>query len=153
QPAAQQVRSRQAHEIATGQGIVIAVIDTGITFDHPALRDRIATPHYNFVDNNDDATDRPGGMGFGHGTFVSGILALLAPDARIMPLRALDSEGRGHVFNIAKAIYFAVQNGARVINMSFGMDGRSELIERAIEAARDVNRDATRPVIFVASAG
>jgi subtilisin family serine protease len=150
QSALTQVNAAGAHQLATGRDVVVAVIDTGITFDHPALASRITKPYYDFVDDDDDPIDEPGGEGYGHGTFVAGLIALLAPDAAIMPLRALDADGQGNVFNIAKAIYFAVNNGARVINMSFGMDRPSEFIRRAIDYAC---HDSPNTVALVASAG
>ncbi|MCI0660566.1 MAG: S8 family serine peptidase [Acidobacteria bacterium] len=60
----------------------------------------------------------------GHGTFVAGLIALTATKAKIIPLRAFGNDGRGTSFDIAKAIRFATDAGADVINMSFGMRRR-----------------------------
>lgn len=73
---------------------------------------------------------------FGHGTMVAGIVRLVAPGARIMPLRVFNGEGSAHVFDIIRAIYYAVDHGADVINMSFSMEQSSIALRRAIRYAR-----------------
>jgi len=125
----------EAQRISRGLGVRVAVIDTGIDFNHPLFAGRIAYPNYDFVDNDGDPQEVPGGMGYGHGTFISGLILLTAPGAEIMPLRAFGSDGIGTSFNVAKAIRFAADNGAQVINMSFGLLGSDELIEDALEYA------------------
>src|SRR5258708_7457713 len=62
---------------------------------------------------------QPQYQAFGHGTMVSGIIHLVAPTAQIMPLKAFNVDGSGYLSDILRASYFAVQNGARVVNMSF----------------------------------
>jgi len=83
----------------------------------------------------------------GHGTMVAGILAVMAPDAMIMPLRAFDDKGCGTTYNIAKAVKYAVSHGAQVINMSFGISGQTQTLKKSIQEA--VNAGIT----VVASAG
>jgi len=83
----------------------------------------------------------------GHGTMVAGILAVMAPDAMIMPLRAFDDKGCGTTYNIAKAVKYAVSHGAQVINMSFGISGQTQTLKKTIGEA--VNAGVT----VVASAG
>ncbi len=84
---------------------------------------------------------------FGHGTMVSGIVHLVAPAAYIMPLKAFKADGTGYLSDILRAIYFAVQNGARVINMSFSFSTYSH------EAANAIKFATRHQVICVASAG
>src|SRR6266481_4737398 len=84
---------------------------------------------------------------FGHGTMVSGIVHLVAPTAYIMPLKAFKADGTGYLSDILRAIYFAVQNGARVINMSFSFSTYSH------EAANAIKFATRHQVICVASAG
>jgi subtilisin family serine protease len=84
---------------------------------------------------------------FGHGTMVAGIIHLVAPTAQIMPLKAFSANGSGYLSDILRAIYFAVQNGASVINMSFSLYGYSEELGRATKFA------TTHQLICVASAG
>ena len=84
---------------------------------------------------------------FGHGTMVSGLIHLVAPTARIMPLKAFKSDGSANLSDIVRAIYFAVNNGARVINMSFSSPTDSPSIVTAMQYAWSHN------VICVASGG
>lgn len=135
QPSVLRLRLAEAQRITRGWGVRVAVIDTGVDFNHPLFAGRIAYPNYDFVDNDGNPQEIPGGIGYGHGTFVSGLISLTAPGATIMPLRAFSSDGSGTSFNIAKAIRFATDNGAQVINMSFGLLERDKLIEDALEYA------------------
>jgi subtilisin family serine protease len=84
---------------------------------------------------------------FGHGTMVSGIIHLVSPTALIMPLKAFKADGTGHLSDVLRAIYFAVQNYARVINMSFSISTYSGEMAAAIKFAD------RHQVICVASAG
>ena len=84
---------------------------------------------------------------FGHGTMVAGLVRLVAPGARIMPLRAFDAAGTANMFDIVRAIYFAVDHGAQVINMSFSTE------EYSAELARAVNYAHRNGVVAVAAAG
>ena len=90
---------------------------------------------------------QPQYQAFGHGTMVSGIVHLVAPTAYIMPLKAFKADGTGYLSDILRAIYFAVQNGARVINMSFSFSTYSH------EAADAIKFATRHQVICVASAG
>jgi subtilisin family serine protease len=84
---------------------------------------------------------------YGHGTLSAGIIAAIAPEAMIMPLRVFDENGSADVFMIAKAIRFAVKHGAQVINMSFGTHADSAVLRSAITFALERN------VTLTASAG
>jgi thermitase len=84
---------------------------------------------------------------FGHGTMVAGLVHLVAPTARIMPLKAFRADGTSTVFDVVRAIHYAVENGARVINMSFSATAVSPEIAHAINFA------TSSGVICVASAG
>jgi len=90
---------------------------------------------------------QPQYQAFGHGTMVSGIVHLVAPTAYIMPLKAFKADGTGYLSDILRAIYFAAQNGARVINMSFSFSTYSH------EAADAIKFATRHQVICVASAG
>jgi len=90
---------------------------------------------------------QPQYQAFGHGTMVSGIIHLVAPTAQIMPLKAFNVDGTGYLSDILRAIYFAVQNGARVINMSFSFTTYSHEVATALKFA------TRHRVICVASAG
>jgi len=84
---------------------------------------------------------------YSHGTLCAGIIAVVAPDSMIMPLRVFDDQGSADLFNIAKAIRYAVQQGAQIINMSFGTLQNSQAIKSAINFALSNN------IVLVASAG
>jgi subtilisin family serine protease len=84
---------------------------------------------------------------FGHGTMVSSLVHLVAPTARVMPLKAFHANGTGSTYDVIRAIYYAVEAGVRVINMSFSMDDPSDELLAAISYAN------SRRVICVASAG
>ena len=84
---------------------------------------------------------------FGHGTMVSGLIHLVAPTARIMPLKAFHSDGTANLSDIVRAIYYAVDNGAKVINMSFSSHTQYASLTAAIAYATSQN------VICVASGG
>ena len=91
--------------------------------------------------------NQPQYQAFGHGTMVSGIIHLVAPTALIMPLKAFNADGTGYLSDVLSAIYFAVQNGANVINMSFSFSTYS------VELAKALKYATRHRVICVASAG
>ena len=92
-------------------------------------------------------TNGPPPDAFGHGTMVAGLVHLVAPTAEIMPLTAFTANGDSNLFNIVRAIYYAVDHDARVINMSFSMEHDSRAVAEAIKYATD------HGVITVAAAG
>ncbi|QIN80460.1 S8 family serine peptidase [Rubrobacter marinus] len=155
-----------ANGISRGAGAVVAILDTGVQQGHPDLRDSLV-PGYDFVDDEPNPEEEPEGTMTGHGTHVAGIVHLAAPDAKIMPLRVLDAEGRGNVFVIAEAVQRAVDpdgnpatdDGADVINLSLGSSTQSELLADVTDdLSDDDDVDALRGVpaegvVAVASAG
>src|SRR6266404_4270585 len=84
---------------------------------------------------------------FGHGTMVMGIMHLVAPTAQLMPLKAFHSDGTASLSDILRAIYYGVQNGANVINMSFDTKTSSVELQKALDYANQ------KGVISAASAG
>jgi subtilisin family serine protease len=84
---------------------------------------------------------------FGHGTMTAGIVHLVAPQAKIMPLKAFAADGTGYVSNIIRATYFAVQNGGKVLSMSFSFSPSSN------EMATAINYANKKGLICVASVG
>ena len=84
---------------------------------------------------------------FGHGTMVMGIIHLVAPTAQLLPLKSFSASGSGSLSNILAAIYYAVQNHASVINMSFDLTTSSTELADAIKYANSQN------VILAASSG
>jgi hypothetical protein len=84
---------------------------------------------------------------FGHGTMVMGVIHLVAPKAQLLPLKAFQSNGTANLSDILRAIYYAVQNNANVINMSFDTTTNSTELKNALDYANQTG------VISVASAG
>src|SRR6266576_3464829 len=84
---------------------------------------------------------------FGHGTMVMGVIHLVAPQAQLLPLKAFSSDGTAYLSNILNAIYYGVQSGANVINMSFDMKSNS------LEFSKSMDYASRNGVICVASAG
>src|SRR5467141_857979 len=84
---------------------------------------------------------------FGHGTMVMGIINLVAPTAQLMPLKAFHSDGTASLSDILRAIYYGVQNGANVINMSFDTKTSSAELQKALDYANQ------QGVICAASSG
>jgi subtilisin family serine protease len=84
---------------------------------------------------------------FGHGTMTAGVVHLVAPQAKIMPLKSFKADGTGYDSDVLRAIYYAVQHGAKVMNMSFDFTSYSPELARAIQYANN------KGVVSVASAG
>lgn len=174
-----QIQARQAHEITLGSPeIVVAVLDSGIDRQHPELIANIWINPKEIPDNNKD-DDRNGfiddvhGWDFVdgdndslegttinfHGTAVAGIIANaadnigltgVAPKVKIMDVRVFDARGRATIDAIVKGLEYAVSNGARIVNMSFGALG---CFEPPGELRQAVERALERGAILVASAG
>lgn len=139
-----------AQALSTGQGVRVAVLDTGIDARHPALANRLARRGgvvlgRDFVDDDADASEAGSraDAGFGHGTHVAGLVALAAPGARLMPVRVLDARGRGNTWVLAEALAWAVDpdgrpgtdDGAHVINLSLGTTAPTALLTLAVQLA------------------
>ncbi len=146
-----------ADACVTGESVVVAVLDTGIDTAHPALAANILPNGVNMLDNTFDLGDVPNGVDddndgqvdemVGHGTHVAGIVLQIAPDAGILPVKVLDSDGVGDTFSVTAGIYYAVEQGADVINLSLGSTYESIAIQAAVDNA------ASQGVIVVAATG
>ncbi|MGH9791394.1 MAG: S8 family peptidase, partial [Candidatus Acidiferrales bacterium] len=79
--------------------------------------------------------DNPEFAAFGHGTMVAGVIHLVAPEAKLLPLKAFKSDGTGYGSDVIRAIYYAAHNGANVVNMSFSFQSSSRELERACQYA------------------
>lgn len=134
QPATYAIGVDEAQTLSTGNGITVAVIDNGVDFAHPLLAPRLLTTGYDFIDDDDNPGYEEGAVA-SHGTFVSGLIVRVAPDAKVLPIRAFDGDGFGTSFAIAKSIYYAVERGADIVNMSFGMFDSSMIIANACKTA------------------
>jgi subtilisin family serine protease len=156
QSAARRLGLDAAHRISTGKDVVVAILDTGVDPEHPLLAGRLLTG-CNLLDGSADVTEAPDGIdsngnrlvdeSLGHGTHVAGIVSLVAPGARILPIKVLDNDGHGSGVVIARGIDFAVERGARVVNLSLGMLNQDLLVKGAVTRATE------RGVVVVAAAG
>lgn len=146
QEAFAQVVLSPALTVEQGDGAVVAVLDTGVDLNHPAFGGRVL-PGRDVVADDAEAMDEGPGFGWGHGTHVAGIVARVAPQAKIMPVRVLNQDGRGNVFTLAYAIEWAVLNGANVINLSLGAEANSQTLSETILWAQ------AQGVVVVAAAG
>jgi subtilisin family serine protease len=136
--AGQAIRLAEGQRLSTGAGVRIALLDTGVDASHPALAGKLL-PGFDFVDFDNDPAEAGSAANpsFGHGTHVAGLLALVAPDARILPLRILDADGIGNAWVLAEAMLHAVDpdgdpstnDGAQVINLSIGTLTKTNLFK------------------------
>lgn len=155
--AGEDVNAVRAWDITKGSDeVVIAVIDTGVDYNHPDLRANMWQNDagefgYNFVENNNNPIDRNG-----HGTHCAGIIGAvhnnigisgLMSNVRIMALKFLSDDGRGDTADAIRAIDYGVANGAHILSNSWGGGGRSQALEEAIIRANNAG------VTFVAAAG
>jgi thermitase len=147
------------HRRSSGAGVIVAVIDTGVDIAHNDLASHLWTDNadlengvdddadgltddfrgWDFIANDNNPTDEPGSPQTtiaGHGTFIAGLVALLAPDARILPVRAFRLDGTSDAFTVASAVKYAADHGAHVINLSFGSPEDSSVLHDAILYAR-----------------
>lgn len=167
------IQTPSAWDLTTGVGVVVAVVDTGVNHTHPDLTANIwanpgeipnngidddgngyvdDTRGWNFVSNNNAPND-----GHSHGTHVSGIIAAVgnnnvgvigvAPGSQIMAIKGLGDDGSGYDADLAQGIVYAADNGADVINMSWGGTGDSPVIEEAVQYAHSLG------VVLIAAAG
>lgn len=141
-----------AHQRSTGRGVLVAVVDTGIDEDHEALASRVS-PHGisvlgNYPTPYDENSSDPEAINAmrGHGTFVAGLISLVAPDAGLLPIRVLDSEGQGSTDAAAAGIVESVERGAHVITLAFGTPFQSQALNQAIRYAND-----SGVIVFAAS--
>ncbi|KXK61111.1 type VII secretion-associated serine protease mycosin [Micromonospora rosaria] len=147
------LRADTAWRTSTGRDVTVAVIDSGVDGSHPDLAGQVL-PGLDLVDPGRSDSPDP----VGHGTTVAGLIAGrnddrrgvvgLAPDAKILPVRVLDEDNRyDDALIVAKGVRWAVDNGARVINLSLGGSGDSPALAAAVDYA------FARDVVVVACTG
>ena len=168
------IRAPAAWDRATGDGAtLIAIVDSGLDYDHPEFRGRIAINRderfgYERDDDRNGCVDDVGGCNFvsplsadpschyvqaapnwrawddaGHGTVVAGVVW----DARLLPVKVLDCTGVGRISTAAVGIRYAAARGAHVINISLGTTSDSAVLREAVEHAQRSG------ALIVASAG
>jgi serine protease len=138
----------RAWEISKGRGVVVAILDTGIAYEDyaeyrlaPDLANTAFVAGYDFVNKDEHPNDDNG-----HGTHIAGIIAQstnneigtagIAYQATLMPIKVLDKNNRGSYANIVDGIYYAVEHGAAVINLSLGGPAPSVMLANALREAK-----------------
>jgi hypothetical protein len=148
---AQRINVADAWDTTQGGAVVVAVLDTGVDGSHPDLAGQLL-PGWDFVNDDGDASDDNG-----HGTAMAGIIgaaanngigvAGVAPAGAMLPVKVLDETAWGYHSDIAAGIIYAVDHGARVINLSLGGPSGSATFQAAVDYAR------ANDVVVVGAAG
>lgn len=121
-----------------GEGVIVAVLDTGADLDHPDLVENLL-PGINFVKPNSPPEDDNG-----HGSHVTGIICAsnndlgivgVAPKCKVIPVKVLDGKGNGNLDNVAKGVRWAADQGANFITMSLGSPRPVDIVKHAIDYA------------------
>jgi thermitase len=134
------IEAPQAWQITRGDGsIIVAVLDTGIDKDNPDLADRVVDEvNFTHSPTSDDL--------YGHGTHMAGTIAAIAPECGLMNVKVADDAGRCEPSVVARGIIWAVDHGAKVINISLAMKASLQLEEA-------VNYAWSQGAILIAAAG
>jgi subtilisin family serine protease len=134
------IQAPTAWDSANGSGITIAILDTGVDSTHPDLAPNLV-PGWNVYDNNSNTTDI-----HGHGTWVAGVAAMAANNAKgsagvawgskIMPVRIADPNAYAYWSTVAQGIYWAADHGAKVVNVSYNGVSGSSTVQSAAQYLR-----------------
>lgn len=131
------------NNMSTSNRVTVAVVDSGVQHDHEFLVGRVEPTGFNSIDENADCYDDRG-----HGTQVAGIIAANTKDNVIIkPYKVLNKWGKGTETQVSLGVYAAIEDGVDIINLSLSMQGESEILGEACQAAYDAG------VIVVAAAG
>ncbi len=146
------IETEKGWNISRGKDdVIVAVLDTGVQSNHPDITGRL-TGGRNIVDTSKTPEDD-----VGHGTHVAGIIGATVNNNegvagvswynKIMPVKVLDQSGAGSSYAVAQGIIWAVDNGAKVINMSLGNYANAQFLHDAVKYAYE------RDVVLVAASG
>ena len=142
------VNADDVHSYNTGEGVKVAVVDTGIDLDHPDLNVAGNVTYVSRTSSGDDDN--------GHGTHVAGIIAAqdnslgvvgVAPDVDLYAVKVLDSQGSGSISTVVSGIQWAVNNGMDIISMSLGSTSGTTSLKNACDNAYNAG------VLVIAAAG
>lgn len=134
-----------ARPYSKGEGVLVSVIDTGVDPTHPVLVGHVSPLGINLVYSLQAPNDSSNGIDddgdslvdelWGHGTFIAGLIRLVAPNARILPVTVLNDDGVGDTSTIAAGIVYAADNGTHVMSLALGTETRSLAVAEAIDYA------------------
>jgi len=155
------INANYAWSLSEGNAaLVVAVVDTGVDLDHPDLKDRLL-PGVSLVHQDNYTPPSDGRDDNGHGTHVAGIITAATNNAvgvagcswtgKVIPVKVLNRDGEGQDADIAEGIYWAVNAGARIINLSLGGPSEDGGAPPALQAA--VDYAYTHGCLVVAAAG
>jgi thermitase len=130
-----------AQQFTLGKGITVAILDTGVDFTHYDLATQ-TLPGYDALGIYPDGRDVQG-----HGTFIAGIIHQIAPQATILPVRVLDANGLGTVASVMNGLQYAINQGAKVVNLSFSSTMDASSLHKLIQTAK------SKGVMVFAAAG
>ncbi len=144
QTALERIQASEPASHAT-ESVFVALVGRGVDFAHPVLSGPNVLPGWDFVDQAFQANEVPDGIdsdgdgsvdeGYGAGTHEAGLVLLLNPQAIVLPVRVLDSDGAGRAWDVAQSIYYAVDQGARVIHLGVVMEHDSAVVAGALTYA------------------
>jgi thermitase len=156
------VRAEEAWKLLGNKGsnkVSVAVIDTGVDYNHEALRANMIAG-YDFANNDNDPMDKTGFQNPGHGTHCAGIVGAtgqgsknlegMSPQVSLMPLRFLTETGSGDLMNAIKSIDYAIEKKVDIISASWGANVPRSQATPLIEA---IDRACKAGLLFVAAAG
>ena len=153
-----QLQANETWDLTKGQSIVVAVIDTGLDLNHPDLQGQWVQGYNELNPLNPPQDDQ------GHGTHVSGIISAtmnnqigiagIAPSSKIMPVKVLDSRGKGDDMDVSAGIQWAADHGANIINLSLGEDiKQAGSLGDSVYIAEAVRYAQSKGILVVAAAG
>jgi len=130
----------EAWNLSQGEGVVVAVLDTGCDLDHPDLVDNLLDGK-NMIDPSNPPED-----GNGHGTHITGTLVAannelgvvgVAPKAKVRPVKVLDDQGNGNLLHVAAGIRWCIEQKVDIISLSLGAPVPVQQVRKAIQAAAE----------------
>ncbi len=142
-------------KVTQGEGVTVAVVDTGVALDHPDLKANLL-PGHDFVDEDALPEDH-----VGHGTHVAGLIAAngqvsgAAPRAKLLPVRVIDTDRGGSAFTVAQGLLWAANlldgvpnpHPAQIVNLSLGTPDDSDALREAVSKVQGAG------VLVVAATG
>ncbi|MDH3590840.1 MAG: S8 family serine peptidase [Planctomycetota bacterium] len=155
----EQISAAATHTVATGRGVVVAVLDGGFDCSHPAICASML-PGFDAIDGDSDPTDLGNGIdedldgiadnALGHGNFVTSTVLRAAPDAWILPIRVRDDEGWGTNQQLVRGMRYAIAAGANVINLALSTESAN--VDLVYDALAEAERAGVTVVVSAGNA-